>query len=94
MIYASFYNALRAYNRESMDYSPCYVQGFFNISFNLCIMFIYTYNQFSMKSFKVKVNPEVLKWSIQTMNIPEDKNIKSVHINKNILNKDSVHYFL
>ena len=36
-----FINALRAYNRAFMDYSPCYVQVFFNISFNLCIMFIY-----------------------------------------------------
>ena len=40
-----------------------------------------------MESFKVKVNPEVLKWSIQTMNIPEDKIIKSVQINENILNE-------
>ena len=40
-----------------------------------------------MKSFKVKVNSEVLKWSTQTMNIPEDKILKSVKINKNILDK-------
>ena len=50
-------------------------------------VYIYTYNQFSIKSFKVNVNPEVLKWSIQTMNIPEDKIIESVHINKNTLNE-------
>ena len=36
-----FITALRAYNREFMAYSTCYVQGFFDISFNLSITPIY-----------------------------------------------------
>jgi len=39
-----------------------------------------------MKSFKVNVNPEILKWSIETMNIPEDEIIKTLNINKTLLN--------
>jgi len=39
-----------------------------------------------MKSFKIKINPEIIKWVIKTMNIPEDEIIKKLKINKNILN--------
>ena len=39
-----------------------------------------------MKSFKINVNPKILKWSIETMNIPEEKIIKSLNINENVLN--------
>ena len=42
MIYASFYKCFMGYNRAFMAYSTCYVQGFFNISFNLSITPIYS----------------------------------------------------
>ncbi len=50
-----------------------------------------------MKSFKVNVNPEVIKWSMETINIPEDIILKRLHTNKNIfdswlMNKDTPTY--
>jgi len=39
-----------------------------------------------MKSFKINVNPEIMKWAIETMNIPEDEIIKKLKINKDVLN--------
>ena len=42
MIYANFYKRFMGYNREFIAYSPCCVQGFFNISSNLSITPIYS----------------------------------------------------
>ena len=40
-----------------------------------------------MASFKVKVNPEIIKWSMEIINIPEDVIIKKMEINKNKFDK-------
>ncbi len=42
---------------------------------------------FIMNSFKVNINPEIIKWSMETVNMPEDVIIKKLGINKNKFGK-------
>lgn len=40
-----------------------------------------------MRTFKVNVNPEIIKWSIKNINMPEEVIIKKIGITKNIFDK-------
>ena len=42
---------------------------------------------FLMRTFKVNVNPEIIKWSIKNINMPEEVIIKKIGITKNIFDK-------